>query len=142
MDTSPPVRILSLVFLICTASQMVNAEKPQPSKESAMKGAMMGALVADALTLGTHYEYDAVKIKQFYGTIDTYYAPGQKTGGETHGIGWGARNFHNGNGNGPPKKAGEQTDYGDYCILILEYLASIADKKHRMQLSELIPMWQ
>ena len=38
---------------------------------------------------------------------------GEKTGGETHGVGWGARNFHGGNGNGPPKKAGEQTDYGD-----------------------------
>lgn len=114
----------------------------EPTQESRMRGAFVGALVADALTLGTHYEYDAVKIKQFYGEIDTYYAPGQKTGGETHGVGWGARNFHNGNGNGPPKKAGEQTDYGDYCILILEYLASIAGKPHRIELSELIPMWQ
>ena len=28
---------------------------------------------ADALTLGTHYEYDAKKIKQFYGQISKYY---------------------------------------------------------------------
>ena len=27
-------------------------------------------------------------------------------------MGWGQRNFHGGNGNGPPKGAGEQTDYG------------------------------
>jgi hypothetical protein len=47
---------------------------------------------------------------QFYGQIDRYYAPGEKTGGETHGVGWGQHNFHNGNGNGPPKAAGEQTD--------------------------------
>jgi len=114
----------------------------EPSKESRIRGAFFGALVADALTLGTHYEYDATKIKKFYGVIDRYYAPGQKTGGQTHGVGWGARNFHGGNGNGPPKKAGEQTDYGDYCILILEYLASIANNKHRMDLKELIPMWQ
>lgn len=60
------------------------------------------------MTLGTHYEYDAKKIKQFYGQISKYYAPGEKTGGETHGVGWGARNFHGGNGRGPPKRAGEQ----------------------------------
>lgn len=84
-----------------------------------MRGAMLGALVADALTLGTHYEYDAVKIKQFYGSIDTYYAPGQKTGGQTHGVGWGARNFHNGNGNGPPKKAGEQVRAKSVSIFIM-----------------------
>jgi len=131
--------MLAVIVALCLMPGM-NAE--EPSKESRMRGAFMGSLVADALTLGTHYEYDAAKIKQFYGEIDRYYAPGEKTGGETHGVGWGGRNFHGGNGNGPAKKAGEQTDYGDYCILILEYLASIANKKHRIELSELIPMWQ
>merc|ERR1711865_635880 len=110
--------------------------------DSSIRGAMMGSLVADALTLGTHYEYDAVKIQKFYGKLDQYYAPGEKTGGQTHGVGWGGRNFHGGNGNGPAKTAGEQTDYGDYCILILEYLASIAEQTHRIELSGLIPMWQ
>ena len=33
------------------------------SLESRMRGATLGSLVADALTLGTHYEYDAAKIK-------------------------------------------------------------------------------
>jgi len=131
--------MLAVIVALCLMPGM-NAE--EPSKESRMRGAFMGSLVADALTLGTHYEYDAAKIKQFYGEIDRYYAPGEKTGGETHGVGWGGRNFHGGNGNGPAKKAGEQTDYGDYCILILEYLASIADQTHRIELSELIPMWQ
>jgi hypothetical protein len=37
-----------------------------------IEGAFFGALVADALTLGTHYEYDAIKIKKFYGQIDKY----------------------------------------------------------------------
>lgn len=68
-------------------------------------------LIGQALSLGTHYEYDAQRIKQFYGIIDRFYAPGEKTGGTTHGIGWGARNYHSGNGNGPAKKAGECTDY-------------------------------
>merc|ERR1719162_48576 len=114
----------------------------RPSKESAVKGAMMGSLVADALCLGTHYEYDAVKIKNFYGKIDQYYSPGEKTGGETHGVGWGGRNFHGGNGKGPAKRKGEQTDYGDYNILVLQHLADTAAQPHEFQLSEFIPTWQ
>ena len=38
-----------------------------------IKGAMMGALVADALCLGTHYEYDAVRIQKFYGRSGTVF---------------------------------------------------------------------
>lgn len=112
---------------------------------SRIRGAFYGAVVADALTLGTHYEYDATKIKSFYGKIDRFYAPGEKTGGETHGIGWGARNYHGGNGRGPPKAAGENTDYGDYSILILEHLAATHDSdntQHPIQLEQLIPRWQ
>jgi len=107
-----------------------------------MKGALFGALVADALSLATHYEYDAVKIKKFYGSIDTFLAPGEKTGGITHGVGWGARNYHGGNGNGPAKRAGEHTDYGDYNILILEHLAATAKNPHQIDMKELIPRWQ
>lgn len=118
-----------------------SAAKMTPTTVSKMKGAFFGAVVADALSLGTHYEYDAVKIRQFYGDIDRYYAPGEKTGGETHGIGWGGRNFHNGNGVGPAKKAGECTDYGDYNILMLEHLNATADPPHRVDLNELVPFW-
>lgn len=107
-----------------------------------MKGAFFGAVVADALSLGTHYEYDAQKIRSFYGRIDRYYAPGEKTGGQTHGIGWGARNYHNGNGVGPAKAAGETTDSGDYNILMLEHLAATAKKPHRVDLKKLVPRWQ
>lgn len=117
------------------------AAKIAPSIASKMKGAFFGAVVTDAMSLGTHYEYDAKKIRQFYGAIDRYYAPGEKTGGETHGIGWGGRNFHNGNGVGPAKKAGECTDYGDYNILMLEHLNATAKSPHRVELSELVPRW-
>jgi len=128
-----------LLLAVCVGPVAVAAA---PTKESRMKGAMLGALVADALTLGTHYEYDAIKIKKFYGEIDQYYAPGQKTGGQTHGVGWGARNYHGGNGRGPPKAAGEQTDYGDYNLLVLEHLAAQSSSPHRMELAELIPLWK
>merc|ERR1711865_645596 len=111
--------------------------------DSSIRGAMMGSLVADALTLGTHYEYDAVKIQKFYGKLDQYYAPGEKTGGQTHGVGWGGRNFHGGNGNGPAKTAGEQTDYGDYNILVLQHMADTAKPSPRpFDLAEFIPTWQ
>lgn len=110
--------------------------------QSRIKGAYFGSLVADALALSTHYEYSAEKIFKFYGQIDRYYAPGEKTGGQTHGVGWGQRNFHDGNGKGPAKGAGEQTDYGDYNILILEHLAATAKRPRRIDLAELIPRWQ
>ena len=113
----------------------------EPSKESKMRGSMLGALVADALSLATHYEYDAVKIRKFYGAIDRYYAPGEKTGGETHGVGWGARNFHNGNGNGPAKRAGENTDYGDYTLLVAEHLAA-SSVSSTFDVASFIPRWQ
>jgi len=131
------------VFLLHTLLlQAAVAKEETPSLASRMKGSFFGAVVADALALGTHYEYDAVRIKKFYGGIDRFYAPGEKTGGETHGIGWGGRNFHDGNGVGPAKKAGENTDYGDYNILMLEHLAATADSPHRVDLNELVPRWQ
>ena len=79
----------------------------------------MGAIVADALCLGSHYEYDAQKIHNAYGNkpIEQFMSPGEMMGGQTHGIGWGERNYH------PGKKASGTTDYGDYNILVLEHLA-------------------
>ena len=37
-----------------------------------------------------------------------------------------------GNGNGPAKRAGEQTDYGDYALLILEHLAAESEEPHAL----------
>jgi ADP-ribosylglycohydrolase len=102
-----------------------------------MRGAYYGALVADALTLGSHYEYSAPKIKQAYGgTIQKYMAAGEQMGGETHGIGWGARNYH------PGTVAGDQTDYGEYNVLMLEYLATTASNPHPFDIQELLPIWK
>lgn len=132
-------RFFSVMIPLASFSTATVERTPLSSR---IRGAYFGALVGDALSLGTHYEYDAKKIKAFYGAIDRYYAPGEKTGGETHGVGWGARNFHGGNGRGPPKQAGEQTDYGDYNILVLEHLANTASNPHRIQLGEFIPTFQ
>lgn len=107
------------------------------SRSDRIKGAYYGALMADALTLGSHYEYDAPKIKQAYGgEITKYMAPGEQMGGETHGIGWGQRNYH------PGTKAGDQTDYGEYNVLVLEHLAISADSPHKFDVAEFIPVWQ
>ena len=104
-------------------------------KSDAIKGAFFGAVVADALCLGTHYEYDAQKIYEAYGKkpIEKFMSPGERMGGQTHGIGWGERNYH------PGKKAGGTTDYGDYNILVLEHLSEIADPPRPFSVSALIP---
>jgi len=109
-----------------------------------INGAFFGALVSDALCLGSHYEYDAHKIKEAYDgkLIPTYMAPGEKMGGQTHGVGWGQRNYH------PGTQAGDQTDYGEYNILVLEYLASkrLQDDGERappsaFSVQEFLPIW-
>jgi len=107
------------------------------TKKDSIKGAFFGAIVADALCLGSHYEYDAKKIYEAYGNkpIEKFMSPGEMMGGETHGIGWGQRNYH------PGKKAGGTTDYGDYNILVLEHLATIADTKEDFDVNKMIPHW-
>ena len=109
-----------------------------PTKQESIKGAFFGAIVGDALCLGSHYEYDAQKIYKAYGekTIEKYMSPGEMMGGETHGIGWGQRNYH------PGKKAGGTTDYGDYNILVLEHLAAISDKVRPFSVVNMIPHWK
>ncbi len=108
------------------------------SKEERIKGAFFGAIVGDALCLGSHYEYDAEKIHKAYGNkpIEKFMSPGEMMGGQTHGIGWGERNYH------PGKKAGGTTDAGDYNILVLEYLASLSDSPTPFNVTNLIPHWK
>ncbi len=107
------------------------------SKQEAIKGAFYGAIVGDALCLGSHYEYDAQKIYEAYGQkpIEKFMSPGEQMGGTTHGIGWGERNYH------PGKKAGGTTDYGDYNILVLEHLAAVSEPKREFDVQALIPHW-
>lgn len=102
-----------------------------------LKGAFFGAIVGDALCLGSHYEYDAQKIYEAYGkkSIEKFMSPGEMMGGETHGIGWGQRNYH------PGKSAGGTTDYGDYNILVLEHLASISNPPRAFEVAPMLPHW-
>jgi len=128
--------VLSVVSLISVnvLCSVAAASTPEASK---IKGAYFGALVADALTLGSHYEYDAIKIKRAYGgPIDRFMAPGEHMGGATHGVGWGQRNYH------PGTSAGDQTDYGEYNVLVLEHLAATADKPRPFSVPEFLPHWQ
>lgn len=107
------------------------------SKEDAIKGAFFSAMVGDALCLGSHYEYDAQKIYAAYGEkpIEKFMSPGEMMGGQTHGIGWGERNYH------PGKKAGGTTDYGDYNILVLEHLVAISEPAREFNVATMIPHW-
>ena len=108
------------------------------SKQDKIKGTFFGAIVGDALCLGSHYEYDAQKIYKAYGDkpIEKFMSPGEMMGGQTHGIGWGQRNYH------PGKKAGGTTDYGDYNILVLEHLAAISDTPRPFNVANIIPHWK
>ena len=108
-----------------------------PTKQDRIKGAFFASIVGDALCLGSHYEYDAIKIYKAYGEkpIEKFMSPGEMMGGQTHGIGWGERNYH------PGKKAGGSTDYGDYNILVLEHLAAISDTVRPFSVANMIPHW-
>lgn len=123
-----------LAAVVCSSSPAAAA----PTKASRIQGAFFGTLVADALCLGSHYEYDAKKIKKAYGgqTIDRYLAAGERMGGQTHGVGWGARNYH------PGTKAGDQTDYGEYNVVVLEHLYQQRANAHPFKVEEMIPMWK
>jgi ADP-ribosylglycohydrolase len=128
---------MQLFSLLVFGIWLAGASGEDPTVESRIRGAFFGALVADALTLGSHYEYDAKVIKQAYGgTIQKYMGPGEQMGGTTHGVGWGRRNYH------PGQKAGDQTDYGEYNVLVLEHLAVRKDKKAPINLDKFIPLWK
>jgi len=126
----------TLLALRCDTTKL-NVTMNSISKEESIRGAFFGAIVADALCLGSHYEYDAVKIHEAYGggPIEKFMSPGELMGGQTHGIGWGERNYH------PGKKAGGSTDYGDYNILVLEHLAATAEPARPFSVAEIIPHW-
>ena len=141
-----PLLLLLLASTLLASSSSSSSEDaatiasglPLPSR---IRGAYFGSLVSDALCLGSHYEYDAPKIKAAYGggSIDRYMAPGEQMGGQTHGVGWGARNYH------PGTVAGDQTDYGEYNVLVLEHLAAtVQEHEHPRPFSveEFLPRWQ
>merc|ERR1719326_64000 len=117
---SPTMRI-ALLASAAASEEFSNSSTPELTRQDRIRGAFFGALVADALTLGSHYEYDAEAIKRAYGgkPINQFLAPGDRMGGSTHGVGWGRRNYH------PGQKAGDQTDYGEYNVLMLEYFANV-----------------
>lgn len=122
-------------------ASLVLASGKEVSVQDKIQGALFGSLVADALCLGSHYEYDAKVIKQAYAgvPIERYMGPGEAMGGTTHGVGWGRRNYH------PGQKAGDQTDYGEYNLLGLEFLASRSasvEATSPIRLEALIPYWR
>mmetsp|Transcript_32802 Transcript_32802/g.71608 ORF Transcript_32802/g.71608 Transcript_32802/m.71608 type:complete len:453 (+) Transcript_32802:29-1387(+) len=109
-----------LLNSVTGVTEATAASQPLSVVLDRIRGAYFGALVADALSLGSHYEYDAQNIWNAYGgkSIQRYYDPGEGLGGSTHGVGWGRRNYH------PGQKRGDGTDYGLYTQLALEYFST------------------
>lgn len=69
---------------------------PSPEQAEYIRAAFIAGLIGDSLALGGHYEYDAHKIAQQIGSYRDFKAPGEGLGGQTHGVGWGAANYHPG----------------------------------------------
>lgn len=135
-----PRLLFALPFLPFTSGS-------SPSLKDRIEGAYFGTLVADALTLGSHYEYDATVLKSTYSKtikgdlVETlpYLAPGELMGGSTHGVGWGRRNYH------PGQKKGDNTDYGLYNELVLEYLSEDGLSRgvnSKIELSKFVKAWR
>eukprot|EP00052_Salpingoeca_macrocollata_P022823 m.199423 g.199423 ORF g.199423 m.199423 type:complete len:378 (-) comp21901_c1_seq1:25-1158(-) len=102
-----------LVLLLALAAACGCSSAATPGTADRIRGALFGALVGDALCLCSHLEYNSSRIQELYGSFDRFHSPKERT-------------LHHGNGRGPPKGAGEQTDNGDYNLLVLEYLAAEA----------------
>lgn len=103
------------------------------ARQGRAEGAVLGALLGDALALQTHYEYDYKRIRDFYkirlnGTVE-------KLGEElranaavlglavTPGLenaGFDMRNWH------PGKQGGDLTDHGDCIMMAFDFLETRA----------------
>ena len=68
------------------------------------KAAVVGAFVADALSLGVHWVYNTGVIDKKFGRVEQYYDP--------------LTSYHTG------KKAGDFTHYGDQMLVLLESVSS------------------
>lgn len=119
--------VLMAVSLLCHGRsrdgiQLWAADAVSSSVEDKIEGAILGCLVADALTLGSSFESDAQKIKDAYfrerkkdyGGL-RYHAPGD--------LFHGHHNYHK------TRKDGDQTDHGDNNIYLLEYFSKLGLKK-------------
>lgn len=144
----PRSTFLFLSYIITFGIGNASAEdlSTDATKLDRIQGAYFGSVVADALCLGSHYEYDAKVIKAAYNNrdIETFMAPGEKMGGSTHGVGWGRRNYH------PGQEKGDNTDYGVYNELMLEYFSKYhseqsdagGKKNTPILFKKLIPLWK
>lgn len=108
------VSMLSSVFSASGATATVLLRKDIVNR---IQNAFKLGLVADALSLGGHYEYDARKIQASGGYRDF-----AKPGEANNGIGWGTANYH------PGKVAGDMTDAGEVALMLLEHLVELKTK--------------
>ena len=143
---------LLLLLLLLSSSSVIDASTVGPesvSKKDRLRGIFFGALVADALCLGSHFEYDAVAIQNAYSgkSMDQYRAPpgiplsGTGQGGaETDNVDSDSSSSLRSQIHHPRAIAGDQTDYGEYNVLVLEHLHRIAPGE--VSVSAFLPEWK
>lgn len=100
------------MFALTTAKLVTSASAAPPSVRSRVRGAVVGGFVGDALSLESHYEYDAKVIAGHFTRPAEFGAPRVN-----YGVGWGRANYH------PGKLAGDMTDAGDVALMLLEHVA-------------------
>ena len=88
--------------------------------KSQKQGALLGALVADALSLPVHWIYDPAQIKNRFARITDFHSPDQQS-------------YHAG------KQAGDFTHYGDQTRLLLRH---IYDANGQFSLPVFAQLWQ
>jgi ADP-ribosylglycohydrolase len=75
-------------------------------------------------------------IKHAYGgVISEYMAPGEGIGGMNRDFEWGGLKYH------PAQKKGDQTNYGLYVLLVLEYFANYHSGEGPINFETLLPLW-
>ena len=72
------LRALALLSFSCLSGMTTAAATSIPTLEQRkrVEDAFIAGLVGDALALGSHYEYDAKKIKEKVGEYTQYHDPG------------------------------------------------------------------
>lgn len=106
--------IVAALMLSTVFSTAVTAAGLRKDVVNRIQNAFKLGLIADALALGGHYEYDARKIQASGGYRDF-----AKPGEANNGIGWGTANYH------PGKVAGDMTDSGEVALMLLEHLVEL-----------------
>lgn len=118
---SPLLLVLLLAVQSCSSTV---ATKQQPQETDRIEGAIWGALIADAMCWGSHFEQNTTKIVATFQDESQLY-PTKVRNNKHH----------------PRTEQGDLTDYGEYNIYWLEQLASSGAAPTELN-EDLLSVWK